>query len=271
MVSRLWPLLVLSDGLLMQTSAQGNSRCWTGRFTYAFCCGNGTNSSSAWQSDGDASTSAGNRDCWDKQRYTYDRCCLTTDEEIPPPPAPDPLGSKKWRVVANKDLGGWMVHELSFFEDLECKNRIKRYARTIDSGHRRNFPASNAFDQWVRGTDEYFWYSDPASAGEAWLGLELARHIQVKCVGLWHNNIPALPVTLQRWDISQHNWVPACHWPVARGGEWAMLMVNGTVVLPDATTAADLDAATSVLHAMRKAMYEQIAIQEATSDAPVEL
>merc|ERR1740129_692140 len=76
--------------------------------------------------------------------------------------------------------------------------------------HRRNYPPANAFDQWVKATDEYFWYSEEAAesavvtgVGTAWLGLEFARPMEVKCVGLWHNNIPSVPVALQRWDHAQ--------------------------------------------------------------------
>merc|ERR1712048_276830 len=130
--------------------------------------------------------------------------------------------------TCGKDLGGWMIHELTFYEDTACEKRIRGYARMLDSGHRKGFSPGNAFDQWVQATDEYFWYSLPASApGGAWLGLEMVRPMEVKCVGLWHNNIPEVPVTLQRWHSASDTWSAVHHWPVARGGEWAMLVRNG--------------------------------------------
>jgi len=192
--------------------SQGNKRCWAGSFTYEFCC--------------NASFTHGNPDCWDKHRYTYQRCCLSPDEELPPLNPVNPSAAKRWRVVCGKDLGGWMVHELSFYEDVSCQKQLRKYARTLESGHRKNFHASHAFDQWVSATDEYFWYSTEAGPDEAWLGLELARAAEVQCVGLWHNNIPHVPVTLQRWDSSKMSWKNVQHWPVALGGEWAMLKVN---------------------------------------------
>eukprot|EP00747_Dinoflagellata_sp_TGD_P182614 gnl/TRDRNA2_/TRDRNA2_36929_c0_seq1.p1 gnl/TRDRNA2_/TRDRNA2_36929_c0~~gnl/TRDRNA2_/TRDRNA2_36929_c0_seq1.p1 ORF type:complete len:234 (+),score=31.64 gnl/TRDRNA2_/TRDRNA2_36929_c0_seq1:49-750(+) len=205
--------LAASCQLLLVACAdgQGNSRCWAGHFNYNFCC--------------NASFPEGNPDCWDKRRYTYARCCLSSDEPLPPATVVNPKAAKSWRVVCDKDLGGWMVHELVFYEDPACEQRIRKYARTIDSGHRKSFHPAHAFDQWVKATDEYFWYSAEAGKGEAWLGLELARHAEVRCVGLWHNNIPNVPVTLQRLDITSKNWTDVQHWPAALGGEWAMLSV----------------------------------------------
>merc|ERR1712194_144762 len=176
-------------------------------------------------------------DCWDKRRFTYERCCLKPDEELPslhPPVSPN--ASKKWRVVCEKDqLGGWMVHELTFYEDDACERRVRRHARTLDSGHRKSFSPTNAFDQWVQGTDEYFWYSLPApNPGEAWLGLEMVRPLEVRCVGIWHNNIPSVPITLQRWQQANDSWISVHHWPDAAGGEWAMLTRMGATTLkPD--------------------------------------
>lgn len=195
---------------------QGNKACWAWHFTYAFCC-------NASLGEG------GNPDCWDKRRYNYRRCCLTTDEALPPfEPPPDPEAAKSWRVVVEKDLGGWMVHELVFFEDSACEKRIRKYARTLDSGHRSGYPPKHAFDQWVKSTDEYFWYSNEAPLpGDAWLGLELVRPTRVKCIGIWHNNIPEVPVELQKWDVKQKSWVAVHNWPSVDGQKWAYLPRDG--------------------------------------------
>jgi len=202
----------IAAGVAAPPAAGGNKRCWSGHFTHSFCC--------------NASLPSGNPDCWDKYRYTYENCCLRPDGELPPAgPPPNPEASRRWRVTCGKDLGGWMVHELAFYEDDACERRVRRYAQTLDSGHRKGFPPGNAFDQWVHATDEYFWYSLPADRpGGAWLGLEFVRPTEVRCIGLWHNNIPAVPVTLQRWDKDLSNWSDVHHWPVAQGGEWAMLV-----------------------------------------------
>mmetsp|Transcript_35278 Transcript_35278/g.112220 ORF Transcript_35278/g.112220 Transcript_35278/m.112220 type:complete len:234 (+) Transcript_35278:194-895(+) len=209
-------LIGICLSLLSLAGGQGNPRCWAGHFTYESCC--------------NASFVAGNPDCWDKNRYTYRRCCLTTDEPLPPAHPVNPRASKSWRIVCGKDLGGWMIHELVFYSDQECKQRIRKYARTIDSGHRKGFQPTHAFDQWVKATDEYFWYSNEAGSGEAWLGLELVRPTEVKCVGLWHNNIPDVPVSLQRWLDAKQQWLNVQQWPKAQGGEWAMLSVEGPVM-----------------------------------------
>mmetsp|Transcript_59646 Transcript_59646/g.134378 ORF Transcript_59646/g.134378 Transcript_59646/m.134378 type:complete len:223 (+) Transcript_59646:195-863(+) len=193
---------------------QGNKRCWAGHFSFDFCC--------------NASLPEGNPDCWDKNRYTHKRCCLSPDEPIPPAHPVNPLASKRWRVVCGKDLGGWMIHELVFYSDRDCSQRIRKYARSIDSGHRKGFQAGHAFDQWVRATDEYFWYSNAARPGEAWLGLEFVRPVEVSCVGLWHNNIPNVPVSLQKWEDAKREWADVYQWPRAKGGEWAMLVVDST-------------------------------------------
>jgi len=205
--------------LVCTADGQGNKRCWMGHFTYAFCC--------------DATLPAGNPDCWDKRRFTHQRCCIDVDDPLPPLHPVNPRAGKLWRVVCEKDLGGWMVHELTFYEDEHCEHRIRKHARMLESGHRRNYPPANAFDQWVKATDEYFWYSEEAAesavvtgVGTAWLGLEFARPMEVKCVGLWHNNIPSVPVALQRWDHAQENWLDVSRWPRARGGEWVMLVVG---------------------------------------------
>jgi hypothetical protein len=192
----------------------GNHRCWSGHFTYDFCC----NSSLSEE---------GNPDCWDKRQYTHRRCCLSPDEEIPPAHPVNPNASKRWRVACSKDLGGWMVHELVFYTDEACSQRIRKHARVIDSGHRKGFEPGHAFDQWVKGTDEFFWYSGEASRDDpAWLGLDLVRPAEVLCVAIWHNNIPALPVSLQRWEDAKKEWIDIRHWSSARGGEWAQLTVR---------------------------------------------
>ena len=36
-------------------------------------------------------------------------------------------------------------------------------------------------------------------AGEAWLGVELVRPAEIRCVSLWHNNIPDVPVLPHRY------------------------------------------------------------------------
>lgn len=193
---------------------KGNPRCWAGHFNYDHCCA---------EEFGDG----GNPDCWDKRRYTHQRCCINTDEEIPPSRPLNPHASKRWRVTCGKDVGGWMVHELTFFEDDACEQRVRKYARMIDSGHRKTYAPKHAFDQWVKSTDEYFWYSMPApEPGDAWLGLEMARPTEVKCVTLWHNNIPSVPVTLQRSVDSGDGsaWIDVGHWPAALGGTWVSLV-----------------------------------------------
>jgi len=194
-------------------AAKGNPRCWAGGFDYELCCA-------------DEYGVGGNPDCWDKRRYTYLRCCVNVDEEIPPSRPVNPRASKRWRVTCGKDVGGWMVHELAFFDDDACEQRIRKYGRMIDSGHRKPYPPKHAFDQWVKSTDEHFWYSQAApEPGDAWLGLEFARPMEVKCVSLWHNNIPAVPVTLQRSvDGSDGDaWIDVAHWPAALGGAWIFL------------------------------------------------
>lgn len=205
--------------------AQGNARCWAGQFTYEFCC-----NASFPETPGGF---GGNPDCWDKRRYTYQRCCLSTDEPLPPLTPVNPRASKKWRVVCGKDVGGWMVHELYFYSDDACTQHVRRHARPIDSGHRRSYPPGHAFDQWVKATDEYFWYSNAAEAGEAWLGVELVRPAEIRCVSLWHNNIPDVPVTLQRWDEPKSLWLDVTHWSAAKGGEWATLKDVGPVDFQD--------------------------------------
>jgi len=99
--------------------------------------------------------------------------------------------------------------------------------RLLASGHRQGFQPNHAFDQWVEPTDEYFWYSDAAPhPGDAWLGLQFVRPKEVLCVRLWHNNIPQLPITLQRWEDDKGQWLDVQHWPAAQGGEWAVLLVD---------------------------------------------
>lgn len=119
-----------------------------------------------------------------------------------------------------------MIHELVFYSDQECTQRLRKYVRMIDSGHRKGFQPGHAFDQWVKATDEYFWYSNEAEPSGVWLGLEFVRPVEVRCVGLWHNNIPRVPVSLQRWEDAKEQWVDAHYWPRAQGGEWALLHVD---------------------------------------------
>lgn len=204
---------------------QGNKRCWGGFFTYDFCC--------------NASMPEGNPDCWDARRYTHRRCCLAPDEPLPPLHPVNPRAGKRWRVVCDTDLGGWMVHELVFYSDHSCTERLRNHLRPIASGHRKGFQVSHAFDQWVKATDEYFWYSNEAGPGEAWLGVEFVRPVEVRCVGLWHNNIPDVPVTLQKWEDTKEEWLEVTQWPMARGGEWAMLTVEQEVFPREPTTSPE--------------------------------
>jgi len=205
-------VLVLVASLDLTVRGQGNPRCWKWHFTYDFCC--------------NASFSEGNPECWDKHRYTYRHCCLT-DEPLPPSTPVNPQASKQWRVVCGIDLGGWMVHELEFHGDKSCANPLRKWMRLLASGHRQGFQPNHAFDQWVEPTDEYFWYSDAAPhPGDAWLGLQFVRPKEVLCVRLWHNNIPQLPITLQRWEDDKGQWLDVQHWPAAQGGEWAVLLVD---------------------------------------------
>lgn len=196
---------------------QGNERCWNGRFTYERCC-------LAKNAEGHP-LPEGDPDCWDPRRFTYHRCCLSPDEELPPlRPPPSPGSSKQWRLACNTAVGGWMVHELVFYTDDACTTRIRYHGRALESGHRQRFYATHAFDRWVGANELSFWYSLPSSKpGDAWLGLELVRPADVRCVGIWHNNLPSLPVLLQRWDHELDLWVDVQAWPAADGGRWAML------------------------------------------------
>ncbi|CAJ1449483.1 unnamed protein product [Effrenium voratum] len=199
--------------LLWPAHAQGNHRCWEGRFSYDLCC--------------NESLPDGNPECWDGYRFTHGRCCLRPHEALPERPRRLKEGhSTRWRLVCDKDLGGWMIHELAFFEDANCTRRVRNHLRALESGHRGNFKPSHAFDLLADAADRFFWYSKAVSElSVAWLGVEVFRPVQVKCVELFHNNIPEVPVVLQRWQDPRGPWQPVQRWD-ALGGTWVYLVVT---------------------------------------------
>lgn len=130
--------------------------------------------------------------------------------------------STKWRIVSEMELGGWMIHELAFFEDIKCTRRIRNHLRTLESGHRGSFKPSHAFDLLADVTDRFFWYS---KQGYPWLGFETFRPVEVRCVELFHNNLPEVPVALQRWRAAEQDWFSVHRWD-AEGATWTYLVVE---------------------------------------------
>lgn len=200
---------------LKRVAGQGNHRCWTGQFTFERCC--------------NQSLPEGDPDCFDKDSFTYRRCCHSPNEEIPEPTEPpkDPEASTRWRVGCLLDhLGGWMIHELNFFTDTNCSQPVRMQMGYVESSHRAGFPPKHAFDNWAGATDNQFWYSKEAIVpGTAFLGLELLKPARVRCVKLWHNNLPEVPVVLERWEEEADEWIEIQRWASTLGGEYVNLSV----------------------------------------------
>eukprot|EP00397_Hematodinium_sp_SG-2012_P062033 GEMP01083062.1.p1 GENE.GEMP01083062.1~~GEMP01083062.1.p1 ORF type:complete len:240 (+),score=36.98 GEMP01083062.1:102-821(+) len=187
-----------------------DASCWDQDFTEEKCC----------------TGEGGNEDCWDGKRHTYEHCCLGVPYVAPTLP---PTFAKQWRVVSLQLVGGWMVHELEFYADPTCAGRkMSRYSGTIESGHRHLYFASYAFDHFVDATEHTFWYSTEHTAdAPAYLGLQFVRPVEVLCVKLWHNNLPALPVQLQKHNST--HWLRVADF-VADGGEWVTLPLSANNV-----------------------------------------
>ncbi|CAE7566323.1 FH19 [Symbiodinium natans] len=180
-------------------TSQGS--CWNERFTRETCCTS-------------PRRPGGNPDCWDGQRYTYRKCCIESGDSLA-------RASTKWRVVCDQDVGGWMVHEVAFYADTNCSLRIRNHLRTLGSDHRGTFKPSHAFDLLADSADRFFWYSKQAGRAEAWLGFEVFRPVTVRCVEIFHNNIPEVPVVLEKWQASV--WQPVLR-KLVRGGFWEYLI-----------------------------------------------
>eukprot|EP00913_Durusdinium_trenchii_P026359 g24734.t1 len=126
------------------------------------------------------------------------------------------------------------------------------------SGHRGSFRPSHAFDLLADAADRFFWYSKQATEGHwAWLGLEVFRAVQVRCVELFHNNLPEVPVALQSWQ--DHDWSLVQRWPAAAGGQWTYLLVDEAQTRWGTARAAPASAAASAVEGS-KSMVELFAL-----------
>lgn len=191
LLSLLWPNVLFAETLT----------CWDKQFTEESCC----------------QGEKGNEDCWDGRRYTYDHCCLGVPYI---PPTLPPTFAKQWRVVTEKDIGGWMVHELEFYPDCSGK-RVHRHGVAIESGHKHLYFASYAFDGYAEADEHTFWYSNECNKEKpAFIGATFARPVEVNCVKIWHNNIPSISVQVQKHNST--HWVSMGDFD-AKGGDWAML------------------------------------------------
>lgn len=192
---------------------RGNPACWDGAFHYERCC-----------------RGSGDPACW-QGVFKYSSCCFSPGDpgwepfEPTRPSAQAGPGGRAWRVVAEGLDGSWLVHELEFHRDAACTGKLPHLA-PLQSGASKDFPPRLAFDGaldlYASGPKRSFWFSLPQQS--PWLGASFFAPVQVRCVRLWHHNLPSLRVRVEMRNAAGA-WEALGSYDAA-GAQWVQLSLS---------------------------------------------